>query len=1034
MHAVILDTAASGPLSPEQRVLLAYWGGEERVRHAIHVLRIEIESSVTPERLRAAVQKVVSEHAVLAMALRHVPGYRGLRMQATAEAPPLAWQMIDEGEDLVGFRRMPLDVEHGELLRAALTRGGETFWTLSLAVSALVVDCGSLVVLAEHIARACAGEDGSQNVLQYMQYVDWRQELEADANATVERDYWKRYLSGADAWVSPGLSYRRGGVRTPETALHCVANRVDPASMAHVAAVAARMGIQTEVLLQTVWWVLLARLNGFNPYAAGWLHDCRNDYEVMRGAIGVFEKVLPLTISGGGDEPFSAWLASVAACTGAHVQAQEFCPIETLDAAAHFGIGFVYRSASTPAGALKWRVVEQPGLVSRFELALRIDVSAEGADMAVYADASLYPPQAVERLSAQYATLLQSALARQDCAVSELPWMGESEWHALQSDWRGPSIDFGQQNIGQQIAHWARVTPDATAIVAGAQRLSYAVLDARANRLAHWMLARGVEAGALVALELPRSPDLIVAMLAAWKIGAGYLPLEPGWPAARREAVLSDACPALVLCAAVGGDARPWLEEAIGGIDLAGYGVTSPAHGYGPDDLAYVLYTSGSTGKPKGVVIGQRQLLNYIAAASDAMNLASCRRWALATSVVADLGNTALFGALFNGACLVLASVAEARDSEAFSRFMADHAIDALKIAPSHLEALLECDAPCLPGTLVLGGEAAPRALIERVARLKPDCIVYNHYGPTETTVGVMVHRADRGELAQDVLPLTRVLANNRVCVLDAALRPVPSGGMGELYVGGAQLCRGYLNRQVEGMFVADPWHPGQRLYRTGDLAWVLPTGGVRLAGRGDHQVKIRGYRVEPAEVEAALLRLPQVRQAAVISRDGAAGAELVAFIVGDEIDAIDTPAWREILARFLPDYMLPAGYVVLDEFPRLSSGKIDRLALSVLKMPAPVPDFGAAPSSALELVLAESMAGLLGCERVAADADFFALGGHSLLVIRLVARIRKLLQIEIEPGLVFDHPTARALAEQLCTIHGPVTLGRFAQSHGAQA
>ena len=1032
MYAGIQDTASSSPLSPEQRALLANWGGDDRARYAIHGLRIEVGAGVTPERLRAIVEQVLCEHAILGTALRHVAGYRGLRLQVTGATAPLAWQTVD-GADLADISRKPLDVENGELLRAVLVTDGGAHWTLSLTVSALIADSGSLVSLVERIAEACAGEMGPKQVFQYAQYVDWRRELEADVNATAERNYWQRYLSGVDAWVSPRLSYRREGARMPGAAHVRVTERLAPALMARLAGTA-YAGVQAEVMLQTVWWVLLARLTGFNPYAAGWQHDCRRDYDLMRGAVGVFEKVLPLIIEGRSDEPFSTWLARMTECAGAHVDAQEFCPIETLSAGAHLAVGFAFQDAPSLAGPTPLRVMELSGPMPGFELALQIVASPEGSELAVYADATLYPPLAVERLLAQYLTLLQSALARPDCAVSELPWMSEAEWRALQSNWRGADIDFGPGSIAQRVAQWAQATPDATALVAGTQRLNYAALDARANRLAHWMLARGVEAGALVALELPRSPDLIVAMLAAWKIGAGYLPMEPDWPALRRDAVLTDARPALVLCEGKRHEARSWLEVVMGGVDLEGYAAEPPAHKYGADDIAYVLYTSGSTGRPKGVVIEQRQLLNYVAAASDAMDLGSCRRWALATSVAADLGNTALFGALFNGACLVLAGEKEARDAEAFSRFMADFAIDALKIVPSHLEALMECDAPRLPRTLVLGGEAAPRALIERLARLNPDCIVYNHYGPTETTVGVMVHRVDHGESAPDVLPLTCVLANNRVYVLDAAQQPVPSGGLGELYVGGAQLCRGYLNREQEGVFVADPWQPGQRLYRTGDLARSLPTGGVRLAGRADHQVKIRGYRVEPGEVEAVLLGVPEVRQAAVISRDGATGPELIAFIVGGEVDALGIPVCREALAKVLPDYMLPAGYVFLDEFPRLHNGKIDRLTLAAMKAPVQALDSGAAPSGALEAALAESMAVLLGRERLAADADFFESGGHSLLVIRLVARIRKLLHIEIEPGLVFDHPTAQALAAALCALHEPTTLDERIRGHGAQA
>lgn len=1035
MSAVIEDVAASSPLSPEQRALLEYLGGEERVRHAIHVLRVDVDDNVTPERLRVAVAQVLQDHGILSAAIRHVPGYRGLRIHNMNERTPGTWLVIEDDDDSAKFRRMPLDVGNGALWRGAFVRRNGARPVLYLAVSALVADRGSLADLSGRIASAYAGQAGAEEVFQYEQYTEWRRELNADDAAAVERRYWQRYLNDTDAWTAPRLVYRRSGAPEPASERFCAVDRIDAALMARAVEVATAAGVRLEVLLQTVWWVLQARLTGFNRYAAGWQHDCRSDYDVMRGAVGVFDKVLPLVIEGGGDEPFAAWLARMAACASAHIEAQEHCPIDALTSTAHLAIGFSYCDRTSPLCATSWRVVELPGPMPCFELALQIDALGDGVELAVYADASLYPRRGIDRLLSQYVALLHGALEQPGSPVSELPWIGESEWRALQVDWHGPNVDFGEQGIAQRIAHWAQATPNALAIVAGAQRMTYAALDARANRLGHWMRSQGVEVGALVALELPRSPDLIVAMLAAWRIGAGYLPLEPEWPAARRQVVLDDAHPALVLCTVQVADIGPWRAALVGGIDLDTFAAEPPHYTPRLDDPAYVLYTSGSTGQPKGVVIEQRQLLNYVAAASSAMDLANCRRWGLPTSVVADLGNTALFGALFNGSCLVLADANEARDSAAFARFMADHDIDALKIVPSHLEALLECDVPRLPRTLVLGGEAAPRALIERIALLAPECTVYNHYGPTEATVGVMVHRLDRGESVQDVLPLTGVLANNRVYVLDTALRPVPAGGLGELYVGGAQVCRGYLNREVEGVFVADPWQPGQRLYRTGDLAWVLPEGGVRLAGRADHQIKIRGYRVEPSEVEAGLLSLPGVRQAVVIARGGTAGTELVAFIASGGADASDISVWREQLAKLLPEHMLPATHVLLDEFPRLPNGKIDRLALVEMHDATPqAPGAGLEPGSPLETVLAESMAALLGHKQVAADADFFELGGHSLLVIRLVARIRKLLNIEIEPGLVFDHPTAQTLAAALCAVHDPVQLDRLAQVHGAQA
>ena len=1043
MAVVPEDLTTSSPLSPEQRALLAYWGGEESLHRAVNILRLEVEATLAPERLRSALEAALQNHGALNAVIGQEPGFQGLRLrspeqESSPQNTPLTWQLLEaQSADDIG----PIvpSLASGKPIHAILVQRNDGPATLILAVNALLADRGSLLALAEQMSeqmsqqiaepmgQGLAHPGDGQEFFQYFQYLQWRDELDADAEAFAGRDYWQEYLGSADSLTAPRLAYRHAGSYSPQEQRRCVRHGLKASALAGVIEAAAATGVQAEALLQTAWWALLARLTGGQRYMAGWQHDCRLDYEVMQGAVGVFDKVLPLVIEGRADEPFSTWLARMNACCAAHTQVQEYCPVDTLTAAQHLSIGFAYQPAPASNSAAALRILESPGPMPCFELALSIDAAADGsATLSLHAAASLYPQPALESLLEQYVLLLQGAVEQPDSPVSALPWLSESSQQALRNIWQGPSVDFGPRNIAQHIAHWAQATPDAPAVVTRDKRLNYAALNARANRLAHWMRAQGIEAGAWVALDLPRSPDCVVAILAAWRIGAAYLPLEPAWPAARKAAVLADARPALVLCAMPSPDAEAGFTVAIGDIDLSDFSAEPPEYSPQPGDLAYVLYTSGSTGQPKGVMIEQRQLLNYIAAASFAMNLSDCRCWGLLNTLAADLGNTALFGALFNGAGLAVADDNEIRDGAAFARFIIEFAIDAIKIVPSHLKALLADDTARLPHTVVLGGEAASRALLERLAQISADSVVYNHYGPTETTVGVMAHRVSRIEAQPDALPLSQVLANNYVYILDEKQQPAPVGARGELYIGGAQLCRGYLNRDPGGAFIADPWQPGKRLYRSGDLAWVLPQGAIRLAGRCDQQIKVRGFRVEPAEVESAIQSHARVRQAAVIARGDRHDTALIAFIVSD---AIDADLWREQAARYLPEHMRPADYMVLDELPRLPNGKIDRLALAAMPTASPANCQGAEPSSPLEAILAQSMADLLNREFVAADADFFALGGHSLLVIRLVARIRKLFQIDIEPGLVFDHSTAQALALALCDIDHAERLNQLARA-----
>jgi amino acid adenylation domain-containing protein len=782
---------------------------------------------------------------------------------------------------------------------------------------------------------------------------------------------------------------------------------LDAKLLARLDALALSHGVQAADLLQAAWWALLARLTGFAPFIGGWQHDCRRDYEVMQDAIGVYEKVMPLRVEVGAEEPFADWLARFAVQARAHIEAQEYGVLDAQADAAHLAVGFALRAPDElPAS---WRVVQRPGPLPCFELALEAEWSAQRAVLALHAGEGRYTQAALERMLQQFFALLQAVADSPSTPEQDQPIVDADEQRALLA-LEGAPLPLGTQRIADRIAHWAQATPDAPAIEDGEQCLSYAALNVRINRMARWMQAQGVRRGALVALALPRSLELLVAMFAAWRAGAGYLPLDPEWPEARRAAVLADAQPALLLQAAPVQDAgaQAWRTATAGGIDLSAFDVSAPDVPAGPQDLAYVLYTSGSTGKPKGVVIEQAQLLNYVTAVSAAMQLERYGRWALTSTVAADLGNTALFGAFFNGACLVVADAEAMNDAAAFTRFMQARRIDALKIVPSHLEALLEAEAPVLPRLLVLGGEAASRSLLARIAQVAPDCTVYNHYGPTETTVGVMVHRLAAGAAFPGQLPLSQVLANNRVRVLDRALRLMPTGVLGELYIGGAQLCRGYLGGVASEAFIDDPFAPGERLYRTGDLACVLPDGAVRIAGRADHQLKVRGFRVEPGEIEAVMLAQEGVRQAAVLPvAVPAGGVELAAFVVGE---AVSVAGLRERLAALLPAHMVPARCIEVAAFPRLANGKVDRLTLASA-MPVDAWEGAQAPRDALEQLLAAGMAELLGRASIGVDDDFFDLGAHSLLVIKLAARIRRLLRVEIAPGLVFDHPSVSTLA-----------------------
>jgi len=663
-------------------------------------------------------------------------------------------------------------------------------------------------------------------------------------------------------------------------------------------------------------------------------------------------------------------------------------------------------------------------------LQVQLDENQRLAGVGLQYAASRYSPAAANAVLEQFGVLLSAIVDAPHTALAQLNLLSRAAEQRLLAI--NPAIQAlaDQRYLPQRIADLALRTPHAIALTDAEQSLSYGQLQARVESAAQGLNHQGVSAGSIIALALPRSADLVIAMLASWRLGCAYLPLDVQWPQARQALMLEQAGAALLLTDAT--HLTAWQDQPHKALTLAQLDAPDaplPVLATQGTDIAYVLFTSGSTGVPKGVVIEHRQLLNYVAQASQALGLQQCKNIGFSSTVAADLGNTALFGALFNGATLHVASDAQMQDGALFADYLQQHQVDCLKIVPSHLAALLDNEQATLPHTLVLGGEPIAPTLIERIARLRSDCRVFNHYGPTEATVGVMIHPLTLDGTASDCSALSQVLGNNQVYVLDADLRLAPVGVLGELYLGGAQLCRGYLNAEADAQtFVQSPFDPAQRLYRSGDLARYRADGAIQLYGRRDQQVKVRGFRIELAEIEAELLRLPAVAEALVLP---AASAEqgLLAFIVpqqGATASLLDT-ARAELSAR-LPAVMVPQHLQLIERFPRLANGKIDRKALQQLAATA-ADDEGVAPRDALEQLLAVRMAQLLGLERLSIERDFFAAGGHSLLVIKLVAGIRKLLQCEIHPGLVFDHPTVASLALALRAVESsPGQLEKMAQ------
>ncbi|KUJ69095.1 hypothetical protein ACZ90_14750 [Streptomyces albus subsp. albus] len=597
-------------------------------------------------------------------------------------------------------------------------------------------------------------------------------------------------------------------------------------------------------------------------------------------------------------------------------------------------------------------------------------------------------------------------------------------------------------------------TPHAPALTDGDTTLSYAELNARANRLAHLLIRRGVGPERLVALALPRSAEMVVALLAVLKAGGAYVPLDPAYPAERLAFMVADARPALLLGdaagAPVGGDGLPrvLLDDPAVLAELRDCPPTDPAAAWrsaepAGEHPAYVIYTSGSTGRPKGVVVSHRNVLRLFAATRHWFRFGPADVWTLFHSYAFDFSVWEIWGPLLHGGRLVVVPHAVSRAPGELLELLSRERVTVLNQTPSAFYQLIQAEreagAP-LPGlalrTVVFGGEALEPARLaewyERHGGADDAPVLVNMYGITETTVHVTHQALDAARCAEDPGSLIgRGIPDLRVYVLDNALRPAPVGTSGEMYVGGGGVTRGYLRRPAltAERFVADPFGPpGARMYRTGDLARWTEDGGaggvLEYLGRADHQVKVRGFRIELGEIEAVLAAHPEVAQAAVVIREDTPGdRRIIGYAVPRPGGAPEPAALRKHLAGALPDYMVPAACVLLDRLPLTPNGKLDQKAL-------PAPEYagsaeGRAPRTPAERTLCELFREILAVDRVTIDDSFFDLGGHSLTATRLISRIRSTLDIELSIRTLFESPTAAALAEHLERAqHGRAALG----------
>ncbi|MQY15423.1 Linear gramicidin synthase subunit D [Streptomyces sp. RB5] len=995
-------------------------------------LVLRFGGALDPAAMRAALDAVVARHEALRS---RFPAEDG---RPSVVVDPPAPVQLDErdlrgrpaGETdalLAAMSNFAFDLAEGPLVRAGLLRTADDEHLLSLVLHHIVADGWSLGLLRAELAEHYAAHrEGRTAELppppSFLTHAAAERDWLDGPEAVQALDYWRERLAGALPLELP-LDRPRTDEPSSGGAYH---TRVLRGLGAELEVFARGRRVTPFMVLAAAYQTLLHRCTGQDDFCVGVPTAARDTVESER-TVGYFSSALVLRADFTGAPTFDALLRSI---RGEWMRAltHRRIPFERLTDelrpdrdAGRTPVFQTMLAVHTHAGGalgeerfadLTCTEIDGGHTAAKFELG--VDVRPDGDDLhAIFGyRTDLLDESTAAAYAARFETLLRAALADPATPVHRLPLLDADEEKLLAAESYGPQLAPYTPTVLEAIDRAAADRPDATAIAGPDETLTRGELAAASRALAHRLAAHGVARGDLVAFCLPRGPRAVVAMLAAWRLGAGYLPLDPDYPASRLAFMLADSGASLLLTP----DGAP-VEGVDAGIPVLAVGTDDDSDSRelketpaAPDDPAYLIYTSGSTGTPKGVLVPHRALAARVAWMRDGYGLTEADRVLQYATLSFDTSAEEIFPALATGAVLI-----SARPGAALPDQLAEPYADGVTVidlpTPYWHHLVADLDETPWPKTLrllILGADQVrPEAVAAWRERFGNGVRLINSYGPTETTI--IATTADLG--ADDAVrrpPIGRPLGATTVAVLDRHGAPVPPGTPGELVIGGAGVTDGYLGRPgaTARAFVPDPdGPPGARRYRTGDLVRRRPDGALEFLGRIDDQVKVRGYRIEPGEIESALLALPGVAQTAVTAR----GDTLAAYVVGD---SLDPAALRTALATVLPPHQIPGAFVELDALPLTPNGKLDRRAL-------PEPDAAdrpraphVAPRTDAEELVADVWQEVLGVDAVGAHDDFFDLGGHSLLATRVVARIRAAIDLSVPLRALFTHRTVAAFAE----------------------
>ncbi|SEM55533.1 non-ribosomal peptide synthase domain TIGR01720/amino acid adenylation domain-containing protein, partial [Variovorax sp. YR750] len=1019
------------PLAPLQEGILFHHMMQAEGDVYVNSFLLGFDSKARLAGFVDSLNEVVARHDILRTAVLWEGLPEPVQVVYRRAGLQVQWLEFGAGDDVaarlgahVDPAHFRIDVRRAPMLRAIAAHDpANRRWLLQVPSHHLALDHASEEVLVEEIALILRGRrDALPAPVPFRRFVA---QARFGASPQEAEKFFTAMLGDVAEPTAPFelLDVRGNGSELAEARL-----LLDAGTSALLRQQARVAGVSAATLFHLAWALVLAKTTGRDDVVFGTvLFGRMQGGEDAGRALGMFINTLPLRVRLGTRDVAACVRETHAALTGllhhehAHLSLAQRCsglPNGTPLFSTLLNYRHIAHRELDADHEAAWGGIENLGFkeTSNYPFAMSVNDRADGFELIAQIDASVGAQRVCDYMHAAVRRVIDALASgsTQPAAGFDLLTAPERDrlaaWGANVESW--PGIEPVHRLVERQ----AVLRPEATALIFGDELLSYAELNARANRLAHRLVAMGVKPETRVGLAVKRSADMVVALLAIAKSGGAYVPLDPTYPADRLAYMVEDSGIALLLTNSEAGQRIEAPRRlALDTLDLGAQPSHDPGVPVHGGNLAYVIYTSGSTGKPKGVAVAHGPLAMHVQSIGEAYGMTPEDRELQFASISFDGAHERTWVPLAFGSALM------PRDEEVWSveRTCAEierHGITIACFTPGYLHQIAELmgeSASRLPiRSYTVGGEAMPRTSLELVQRVLKPRRVINGYGPTETVITPMIAKAEGGiGFDSAYMPIGRLIGDRTAYVLDASLSLVPPGVAGELYLGGEGLARGYLNRAglSAERFVADPFDDrGGRLYRTGDLVRWGADGQMEYLGRIDHQVKIRGFRIELGEVEAQLLAQPEVQEAVVVARKGASGARLVGYVSPLPGELVDAQALRERLAQVLPDYMVPAALVVLDALPLNGAGKVDRAAL-------PEPSFaGAGEHEAargeVEQMLAAAWAAVLGVEQVGRTDNFFELGGDSILSLQIVARARQA-GWKLTPRQLFERQTVAQLA-----------------------